>query len=462
MIRRPVTRTCTMLLAPLALAGCALGPDYRRPDTLPVPAQYVQTTERLAAAANLAWWDLFRDPALQGLVREALQNNRDLLIATARIEEYRAQYGFTRTDQLPSLSYSAEAARVDGPFLRPFERYTVALAASWEIDLFGRLRRSTEAARADLLATEEARRGVALAIVANVARSYFQLRDLDARLEIARRTLDGRSESTRLIRLRLDQGVASELDVRQAEIEEGAAAGSIPALERGIAQVENGINYLLGRPPGPVPRGPSLVEQELPPEIPAGLPAELLQRRPDLLQAEHQLHAQMARIGVAEALRWPTLSLTAAGGTESTELSDLGKSDTRFFNLAANIFGPLFEFGRNKRRVEVQRARADELLLAYEQNVLAALREVEDELVAVRTYRAERAVRLGQVESSTAAARLARARYDTGVSSYLEVLDVERSQFDAELRASEALANQYASLVSLYAALGGGWPLDHP
>jgi multidrug efflux system outer membrane protein len=328
---------------------------------------------------------------------------------------------------------------------------------SWEIDLWGRLRRGTESARAELLATEAARDGVTISVVAAVADLYFQLRDLDSRLEISIRTLASRRDSLALIRTRFGGGIVSELDVRQAEIEEATAAAAVPAFERNIVAVENALSVLLGRAPGAIPRGATLDGERVLARAPAGLPAELLNRRPDVREAEERAHAQMARVGIAEALRLPTLTLTGTAGLQSSDFDDLGDSGADFWSIGGNLLGPLFEFGRNVRRVEVEKARTEQAILGYESAVLNAYRDVDDALTALQTGAAEYDARRRQVESARAAARLSRARYDGGVTSYLEVLDIERSLFNAELQVSSTLQQRYAALVQLYKALGGGW-----
>jgi multidrug efflux system outer membrane protein len=444
------------------LAGCAVGPDFTRPET-PAVESWRQGAAAGEAIANLPWWQVFDDPVLVNLITTALDQNQDLLIASFRVEEAAAALGLTRADQFPSFGIGASAARTETSDRRTSvpggigEDYSVYASVSWEVDLWGRLRRSTESARAQLLATEAARTGVSISVVAAVADLYFQLRDFDNRLAIAQRTLESRRQSLDLIRTRFAGGIISELDVRQAEIEEATAAAAVPSLERSIAQVENALAVLLGRPPADIARGAALSVDAVPATAPAGLPSELIERRPDIRSAEELAHAQMARVGVAQALRFPTLTLTGAGGVASSDLDDLSESDANFWSIGADLFGPLFEFGKNKRRVEVERARTEQAILQYEKTVLVAFQEVEDALVALRTGANEYAARARQVESARAAAVLSRARYDGGVTSYLEVLDIERSLFDAELLASRALQQRYAALVRLYKALGGGW-----
>lgn len=446
----------------LLVSACAAGPDFSRPD-VPMGEAFRQPVEPGESFANLPWWDVFDDPILKGLVTTALEQNKDLLIATYRVEEAAATLGFTRADQFPSFGIGAGAQRTEtsdqrtaipGAITNDYVAYT---RVTWEIDLWGRLRRATESARAELLATDAARQGVAISVVAAVADLYFQLRDLDHRLEIARRTLKSRQESLDLIRTRFRGGIISELDVRQAEIEEATAAAAVPAFERSIVQVENALAVLLGRLPGEIPRGAMLAAERVPVTAPAGLPSDLLERRPDIRAAEQRAHAQMARVGVAQALRFPTFTLTGTLGVNSDDFDNLTEGGAGFWSIGGDLFGPLFEFGKNKRRVEVERARTEQAILDYERTVLVAIQETEDALVALRSGADEYAARSRQVESARAAAVLSRARYDGGVTSYLEVLDIERSLFNAELLASSALQQRYAALVRLYKALGGGW-----
>jgi len=459
-MRAPLRWSVVVLLG-LLTGSCALGPDFSRPEVAEAGSFREGATGE--SIANLPWWQVFDDPVLQDLIRVALEENQDLQIATYRVEEAAAALGFTRAEQFPAFGIGAGAGRgetsnqvsgIPGTIANDF---TVYANVSWEIDLWGRLRRSTESARAELLATEAARQGVTISLVAAVADLYFQLRDLDNRLDIARRTLASRQESLGIIQTRFAGGIVSELDVRQAEIEEATAAAAVPAFERSIVTVENALSVLLGRPPGPIARGAPLRSDKVPATAPAGLPAELLNRRPDVREAEELAHAQMARVGIAEALRLPTLTLTGAAGFESDEIDNLNESDANFWSIGGNLLGPLFEFGRNVRRVEVEKARTEQAILGYERTVLTAYQEVDDALAALRTGAEEFGARERQVASAQAAAVLSRARYDGGITSYLEVLDIERSLFTAELQASSILQQRYAALVQLYKALGGGW-----
>ncbi len=447
------------------LAGCAIGPDYERPE-IQAPELYLQSIDEGASIANLPWWELFDDPQLDALVAAALEENKDLAIATARVEEARAQLGFVRADQFPTIDAGGSGARGEDNSLQPgvgiTERWVLAGTLSYEIDLWGRLRRQTEAARAELLATEEARRTVIITLVSDVASTYLLLRDLDARREIAERTVASREESLRIIRSRFDQGTVPLIDVNQAEIEAADAAARLAAIERDRIRAENLLSVLLGRNPGSIVRGRELREQRPPPAVPAGLPSELLERRPDVREAEQRLAAQTARIGAAQALRLPTLNLTGAFGVASSDLSDLIDSDSDLWSIGGDFFGPLFDSGRSKRRVEAEKARTEQLLRTYEQTILLALREVEDALAAVRTSQQELDARERQVAAARSAAALSRSRYDGGVTSYLEVLDSERSLFQSELVESTTRRERLVAVVGLYKALGGGWLPDEP
>lgn len=442
------------------LTGCKLGPNYERPE-LGEPGNFVQDLDEGAALANLPWWQVFDDPDLVSLINLALVENKELAIATARRDEVRARLGVARADLYPQLDGTFGASRGNNQdLLNPggeiSSNYVLAAEAFYEVDLFGRVRRSTEAAQADLFASEANRQTVVTAVIADVASTYFLLRDLDARYAIAERTLKTRQDSTNIIRERFDKGIVPILDVNQAEIEEADSAAILAAIERQQVQTENLLSILVGRNPGPILRNRSLTDQTLIPDVPTGLPSELLERRPDLRAAEQELAAQTARIGVAEALRWPSLSLTGTIGLVSDDLSDLLDGDD-LWSVDANLFAPLFNAGRNARRVEIEKARAEQALESYELSVLAAFAEVEDALAAIRTLRDEYAARQMQLTAARSAATLSRARYDGGVTSYLEVLDSERSLFSAENAASQVRRAQLVSIVDLYKALGGGW-----
>ena len=451
----------------LLLSGCMLGPDYQAPD-IDTPDQFLEAGASGESIANLKWWELFDDPAMNELIAVALEENRDLATAFSRIEEARARYGFERSDLFPTLGGGMQYNRGNTfpgqnvPIGSVQDLYVFAGQLNYEADIFGKVRRSTRAARAELLATEEAARAVMIALVADVASSYLLLRDLDTRLEISQRTVQTRQASLAIIQARYDNGIVPLLDVNQAEIEEADAAAQIASFERAIIETENLINVLVGRNPRPVLRERNRELQMSPPEVPAGLPSELLVRRPDVRQAEQSLSAQTERIGAAVAMRFPTLSLTGVLGLASNDLSDLNSGDAKIWSVGAGLFAPIFDAGKNKRRVEVERAKTEQALNRYEQTILQALREVEDALAGIRTYHDEATARHRQATAARSASTLSRARYDGGVTSYLEVLESDRSLFRAELVESEVRREQLVSVVELYKALGGGWELPAP
>ncbi len=457
-------RRITTIILVLLLSACAMGPDYERPE-VPVPQEYDEPSIPGESIANLKWWELFQDEVLISLIETALVNNKELAIAMARIEEARAALGFVRADQFPNLGGSASATRgnvvpgigVPGDIN---ETFILAAGLSFELDLWGKLRRSSEAARAELLATVEARNVITITLIADVASVYLLLLDFDKRVEIARHTMQTRQDSLGIIQARFDQGVVALIDVNQAEIELADAMAELAALQRQSQHAENQLNVLLGQNPGPILRTSNSHDDLFPPEIPAGLPSELLERRPDIRQASQQLAAQTARIGVAQALRFPSLSLTGSLGLASTELDDFISGGNKVWGLSADLLGPIFDAGRSKARVEAERARTEQLLKNYEFTVLRALQEVEDSLISIQTYRDETIARERQLIAARSATMLSRARYDGGVTSYLEVLESERSLFRAELLTSSTQREQIVAVVTLYKALGGGWSTE--
>lgn len=450
----------------LLLASCAMGPDYERPKTETGDRfRMAETPADAPSLANLPWWDLLRDEQLQGLIKIALVENKDLQRAAGAVEEYQARALLAKSDFLPGLTASANAPfgrktifLVPG-FPNPFNYYLQA-NLTWELDFWGRIRRSNEAAVADLFAKEENRRAVVLQLVSSVAESYFNLLQFDAQLDIAKRTLQSWEESVRIAQARLKQGMTSRLDTDQFEAERANAAARAAELERQMVQAENQLSLLLGRKPYAIPRGRPLNEQPVPPEVPAGLPSDLLQRRPDLLDAEQQLAASTARIGAAKAERFPKFSLTGMLGAASPHLSKFFTDPASFGMGGGGIAAPLFNGQLLGYQQEAMEAQTKQALAQYEKSVLTALREVEDSLVSVRTARDQNKAQQEQVNALQSALKLAELRYKGGLANYLDVLVARRSLFEAELAMMGSRRLHLVSVVQLYKALGGGWSPD--
>ena len=441
------------------LSGCMVGPKLEKP-VVETEDQFRFDSIAGDTMINLAWWDLFSEPELDTLIYMALEHNRDVLIAMSRIEQAYAVLGVSKADLYPQFGYDVSASYGDpttaGAGTGAGGMVNITPNVYWELDFWGKVRRSNQAARAEIAASEEALRMVQLGIITAVADGYFQLLDFDQRLEISRRTWETRMESLSIIEQRFIHGTVPEIDLNQAQQQEAIAAAAIPYFERMVAHTENFLNILIGQNPRFLERG-LLIEQEVPPEIPVGLPSKLLERRPDLVQAEQLFYAETARIGVAQAMRFPSFSLTGALGLASADLSTLLSGESLAYSVGGSMLGPIFNWGKNKRRVEIQQEVANQALYRYEQSVLQAFREVDDALVDVYTYSRETQARLRQREAAKNAAKLSRARYDGGQTGYLEVLETERSMFNAELDASTAWRLQLASYVYLYKAIGGGW-----
>jgi len=442
----------------VVLAGCMVGPDYERAD-VGAPETYQFVVDPGESLANVEWFEIFADPALEELVKIALEENKDLLTAIARIEEARAQLGFVKADLYPQVGGTARGQKTNGTIIPGFrtEAYVLAGSLSWEIDLWGKLRRANESARAQLLSTIEARNQVQVTLISDVASTYLLLLDLDDRVQIALDTLNTRKESTRIIQARYDEGIVPLLDVNQAQIEEADAAAELAELQRLQQQTENQLSILLGRNPQAIVRGKGLMDIEPIDAIPTGLPSELLERRPDVRQAEQALAAQTAQIGVAQAQRFPSLSLTGSLGLVSSDLSDFIDSDNTAGAFGFDLVGPIFDAGKRRSNVEVQRARTEQLQRQYEQTIIEAFADVEDTLIAIEKLGDELEARRTQMIAAQSASKLSRARYDGGVTSYLEVLESERSKFRAELSQSIVRRERLVAYVELYKALGGGW-----
>ena len=474
----------TLFLLMIFTCGCTVGPNYRRPQ-VDVPGTYRGAPQQDAAQPQQSsaqqgsqtgnpsqpaeesfgeqkWWEVFQDPQLQQLIRTALQQNYDVRIAAARILEARAQLGITRADQLPAISAGAAAADERYPRTKPLPEYEtsasqVSASLAWELDFWGKYRRATEAARANLLATEWARQAVISTLVSDVAAAYFQLRAYDLQLEISRRTLASRQESLQLTRLLSDGGAGTMLDVRQAEQLVFTAATRVPDLERRIQQQENFLSTLLGNNPGPIARGVKLTEQPHLPEVPPGIPSQLLERRPDIRAAEAQLMAANAQIGVARAAYFPQITLTATSGFQSAALTSLFTGPAGFWSFGGALTQPIFAGGRIRSGVRLSEARQQEVLLSYRQTIQQAFRGVSDALVEYQKDREFREQQQQLALSAQAAARLSETRYQGGATNYLEVLTNETNYFAAELDLAQAQLNELLGLVRIYRNLGGGW-----
>jgi outer membrane protein, multidrug efflux system len=468
-----------VLLGGVLLGACSVGPNYKRPavsvptsyrsaDAAETPADSSVATPASAGGSAVSslgeekWWEVFQDKELQGLIRTALKNNYDVRIAATRVLQAQAQLGITRANQYPSLGVGGNVTSVRNPTVGPIPSYEVtqgqvSASAAWTVDFWGQYRRATESARATLLANEWAQKEVMATLVANVATGYFTLRQLDLQLEISKSTLGSRQDSLGLTQTLEQHGINSLLDVRQSEQLVYTAAAEVPDLERQIAQQENALSILLGNNPGDIPRGLKVTEQPHSPEVPVGLPSALLERRPDIREAEESLVAANAQIGVARAAYFPQIALTANAGYESSALVNLFSGPAGVWTLAGSLTQPIFEGGRLKSGVRLAEAQKEQLVLSYQQTIQGAFRDVSDSLVAYRKYREFRIQQQHLVDSAQDAARLSELRFQAGTTDYLEVLTNETNSFAAELTLAQAQGNELNALVQLYQALGGGW-----
>jgi outer membrane protein, multidrug efflux system len=452
------------MITVLGLAGCLLGPNYHRPPSTPIPVTWRDTARAIrdSSYANLQWWRVLGDTTLQGLVRGALMENRDLHIALARVNQARALLGVQRFESYPQIDVHSSIRRsnpADSSVSGLKQRTVVFIDAelNWELDLWGRLRRLDEAALATLLATEEERRAVIITVVSDVARAYLELRDLDAQVAITDAQVTIRRSSLDIAQARFRGGLTSELDVRQGETALALVEATQARVRRERTQKENELSVLLGRPPEAIPRGLPLTEQRFDDVIPAGLPSGLLVRRPDVRRAEEQLRAANARIGAAIAALFPTISLTGTMGTVSNELTDLFKTGTFFWRGAANLLQPVSNKDRNPFQAAAEWARTAEAVGLYEKTVLTAFQEVEDGLVAVHRLGEEASAASRAVAAARRSVFLADLRYQGGVDNYLNLLDSQREELNAELLESQLQRQRRVAVVQLYKALGGGW-----
>ena len=476
MARRFAAAPCLFCCC-LSMLGCKVGPDYERPPVV-TPANFrgmappadKDSEKAQESIANIPWWEQFQDEQLRQLIQVALEQNRDLKIATERIEEARATFGISKADLYPHLDLKATGGGIntsDGSLTHlPEGQGTdakglmhIGLGFSWEIDFFGRVRRASEAARAAILASDEGRRAVAVALVSDVAIAYVDLRGLDRRLAITVNTLKSRQEHVDYARLRFEGHVTHEVDLRQSEAEFHRVQALAYNLEKLIAQKENELSFLLGRSPGDILRNRTAEDQPIPPEVPVGLPAALLESRPDLRKAEMDLMASTARIGEAKAALYPSIKLTGNYGLASTDLSELLSPASQTWNIFASILQPIFAGGALRGKVDVRQSQQRQAVYAYERTLLQALREVEDSLITLRKAGQQKDEQHLRTTAELQVVELAELRYRGGVSDYLPVLDAQRSLFNAEIDEATTASEHTRSLIQLYKALGGGWPV---
>ena len=464
-----LVRIISGLVVAALLSGCTIGPDYKRPAVARPETFRGQATAEAASLADVPWWEAFQDPILKGLIQDALGSNYDVRIAAARVQEARANLGVARSDYFPSLDYGVGASRARmlpgvlggvGAQAPATDLYSATMSMSWELDIWGRIRRSNEAARATLLSTEDARRGVWLTLVGDLAQAYFQLLALDVQLQIARDSTQAYQGTYDLFLDRLNHGIASKLETSRALGALGVAQATIPQLERDIVARENQIRILLGKAPGPIPRGQPMYQQPVVPAVPAGLPSALLERRPDLRQAEQQLVAANARIGVAKAEFFPKLSLTTLFGTASPEVSALTGGAATIWAVTGMFSGPLFNAGRTLGTYRASIAQWEQVRLQYEQAVLIALREVSDALTALAKLTDAEAGQDTAVRALADAVDHATDRYRQGLASYYEVLEAQQQLYPAQITLAQIRQDRLLTYVRLYKALGGGWNLS--
>jgi multidrug efflux system outer membrane protein len=449
----------TFLLMIVLMSGCMVGPKYQKPAT-ETPAAYRFAQGTADTAYNLRWWELFDDPVLDTLIGQALRQNTDVRVAASRVVQARLAMGYARAGSYPRIGYEAGATR--GNFFGaqktddPVSFFYGAANLQWEIDFWGKYRHATAAARAEMLATEYGHRAVQIAIITEVTNAYFQLLDFEERLEITRQTIQTREGSLHIIQQRFDEGVVAGIDLNQAQIQLAVAAGALPQYERAIAQTENALSFLLGRNPDPIITGGSLLQQSLPPDVPPGLPSELLLRRPDIAQADAMLQAQYAQAGIAQAQRFPSISITGLLGLASNDLSTL-TSGGAAWSVGGGLLGPIFNFGKNKRRFEIEKERITEAAIQYQATVLQAFGEVENALISINTYGRQYLIKEQELAAALNASVLSNDRYDGGETSYLEVLESERTLFQVQVEMSQLRQQYLSAYINLYQALGGGW-----
>jgi len=442
--------------------GCTVGPEYERPE-IEMPESWREKSQDVNSVADIYWGDFYKkDETLLSLIQMALKNNKDVLTAAARIEEFHGAYRAVYGEEFPQFGISGAIARSQSsrelaPTAKPRDDFSLIGELVWEMDIWGKLKHGTEAARADLLSTEHGYRAIVLTLVSDVAIIYFDIQDLDRRIEITEQTIDSRRESLEMAKRRFEGGLTSELEVKQADSELASALAVIPRLRNDLHLNENALSVLLGQNPSEIPRGAELIGLELPQEVPAGLPNELLRRRPDILQSEQQLIAACHRIGVAEAEFYPSLGLSGIIGQEAPHFSSLFNSKATLWEAAASTSTPIFSFGRLEGNLDAAKAKFEQARLQYEQAVLIAFREINNSLSAYNEAIEQREAQEYLVRANTDYARLALAKYLNGEVGYLDYLDAKRQLFNAELSLSQSIRDQYVALVYIYKTLGGGW-----
>ncbi len=443
----------------LGFQSCKVGPDYKRTEIATMES-YNYDSLKQDTVINVKWWELFQDTTLQSLIKVGLKENLDVLTATARIEEARAYHGFTKADIWPAFGYNGGATSGNNVFpglgIGQINNYSASVNVSWELDFWGKFRRATESAKADLLGTESSKRTIMISLISEIAENYFQMLDYQKRLEVSYETYDARKKSVDLMQAKFDHGYIQLLDLNQSQIQLAIAEASIPRYEREYIKSQHQLSLLLGKTPQNIKSGIKLDSVLTPPEIPVGLPSHLIERRPDIIQSEFAVMSANAQVGVAVAQRFPSISLTGGGGLGSNEVSSL-LSNGFVWSVGAALTGPLFNFGKNKRRVEAEKYKTEQAVYAYRKTVLNAFRGVEDALVGIRTFKSEYEARTHQVEAAESALNLSEMRYNKGVTSYLEVLEQQRQQFESQLAESQAHQEYLTSYVKLYKELGGGW-----
>jgi len=459
MMKKNINKYIVILIILVLIQACAVGPNFREPDDQ-TSQTFRYTTNKTDSIINMNWWDIFNDPVLDTLIVTALRENKNVQIAASRIEQARANVSFNKADYGPKFGVQAGASSTN-QFLgnvvdNSFQNYNASAVVNWELDFWGKFRRGTEAAKADLLASFYGKRAIEIALISEVAFNYFQLIDFKARLQISESTWALRDSTLQIIQARFDEGYTHIIDVNQAQIQKAISQVSIPQFKRSIAFTEHNLSLLLGKNPDSIPTFKTLREYALPDSIPVGIPSEILQRRPDILQSEQLYRSQNAKIGVAQAMRFPSISLTGLLGVGSNELSEV-LSGGLGWSAGASLLGPLFEWGKNARRVDIEREKAKQSLLTYENTVLNALLEVDNSLVSLSTLREELVANSLMLDAASNASNLSRQRYYQGVTSYLEVIENQRVEFDARLAYSENYQLLLNSYVNLYKSLGGGW-----